>query len=88
MPRSATNVLIHLKEGMDIKSISQLYMETHTTSYIRTRQQVDASVNNAIDCTLQREGKWSTKKSIAVECESNFLKPVHLNSVELSFISL
>ena len=49
IPRSATNVLIHLKEGMNIKSISQLYTETHTLSHVRTRLQGDATVNNAIN---------------------------------------
>ena len=66
IPRSATNVVIHMKESLDIKSISQLYIETHTVSHIRTRLRGDSSVNNAINCTLQREGSWITKGSTAV----------------------
>ena len=46
--------IIHLKEGMDIKSITQLYTETHTVSHVRTRLQGDTTVNAALDCTLNR----------------------------------
>ena len=58
--RSATNALIDLKEGMDVKSISQLYIETQTVSHVRTKLIGDETVNNAINCTLRREGSWST----------------------------
>ena len=81
IPRSVTNVLIHLKEGMDIKSITQLYTETHTVSHVRTRLQGDTTVNAAIDCTLSREGSWTIKKSIAVESEATFLTAMSKHSV-------
>ena len=81
VPRSATNVIIHIKEGLDIKSITQLYTETHTVSHIRTRLHGDTSVNNAINCTVARESSWSTKQSTTVNCESTFLQALHLNSV-------
>ena len=29
-PQSATNVILYLEEGMNIRSISKLYMDTHT----------------------------------------------------------
>ena len=81
VPRSATNVLIHSKEGMDIKSISQLYTETHTVSHVRTRLNGDPSVNKAINCTVNRESSWSTKTSTAVECEGTFLHAMDMNNV-------
>ena len=52
VPTSATNVMIHMKEGLDIRSISELYTEAHTISHNRTGTQGDSSVNNAINCTL------------------------------------
>ena len=73
MPRSATNVMIHSKEGLDIKSISQLYMETHTVSHVRTRTQGDSSVNNAINSSLERESCCTINKSTIVECEASYL---------------
>ena len=66
---------------MNVKSISQLYIETHTVSHVRTRLVGDSSVNNAINCTLNREGSWSTKKSTTVECEATFTQAVHVNTV-------
>ena len=47
VPRSATNVVIHMKQSLDIKSISQMYTETHTVSHTRTRLKGDTAVNNA-----------------------------------------
>ena len=73
VPISATNAVIHMKEGLDIKSISQLYMEAHAVSHGRTRLQGDLSANNVIDCTLERESCWTTKKTTTVESENNYL---------------
>ena len=41
LPRCATNAVIHLNEGMDVRSISELYMEVHTVSHTRTRLKGD-----------------------------------------------
>ena len=80
VPKSATNAVIHMKQALDIKSISQLYTETHTVSHVRTRLQADSTVNNVIDCTLQREGEWTTKVSTTVLCEEVFIDSVQLNT--------
>ena len=82
VPRSATNVVIHMKQSLDIKSISQMYTETHTVSHTRTRLKGDTPVNNAINCTLEREGVWTTKKSTTVQCESIYMNAKQLNSVQ------
>ena len=37
IPRNATNAMIHMKEGLDIPSISETYIEAHNTSHARTR---------------------------------------------------
>ena len=66
---------------MNISSISKLYMETHTVSHIRTRIQEDSAVNNAVDCTLTREGSWTKKKSTAVECEAIYSEAMLVNCV-------
>ena len=64
-----------------MKSISQLYIETQTVSHVRTKLIGDETVNNAINCTLRREGSWSTKRSTTVECEATFTEAVHDNTV-------
>ena len=62
-----------MKEGLDIRSISELYTEAHTINHIKTCTQGDSSVNNAINCTLVQEGRWITKKSTAVESKVSFI---------------
>ena len=57
-------------------------MDTHTTSHIRTRIKGDTIVNNAVNCTLDREGSWTTKSSTAVQCEGDFLNANNVNSVD------
>ena len=52
------------------------------TSHVRTRLKGDESVNNAINCTLEREGSWTTKKSTTVECEATFRHALHLNTTQ------
>ena len=39
-------------------------------------------MNNAINCTLERESLWTTKKSTTVECEATFRHAVHLNTAQ------
>ena len=82
VPKSATNAVIHMKQALDIKTISQLYTETHTVSHVRTRLQADSTVNNVIDCTLQREGEWTTKASTTVICEEVFVDSVQVSTSE------
>jgi hypothetical protein len=57
LPRCATTAIIHLKGGMDIQSISELYMEVHTKSHTRTRLKGDTAINHVLDSTLQREAR-------------------------------
>ena len=70
-----------MKEGMDIRSISELYTETHTVSHVRTRLQGDPSVNNALNCRLVRKANLNTKKCITKEAEACFSSAIHLNTV-------
>ena len=75
-------MVIHMKESLNIKSIFHLYIETHTVSHIRTRLRGDSTVNNAINCTLQREGSWTTKGSTAVQCELAYMNAKTQSCVE------
>ena len=82
IPRSATNVVIDMQQTLDIKSISQLYTETHTVSHVRTRLHGDLTVNNAINSTLDRESTWTRKQSTAVQCEEAYVAAKNLHTVE------
>ena len=71
-----------MKEALDIKSISQLYTETHTVSHVRTRLQADSTLNNVIGSSLEREGEWTAQRSTTVYCEEVFVDSVQLNTAE------
>ena len=81
LPSCATNVIIHSREGMHFKSISELYMETHCTSHARTRLEGDKDVNFVIDCTVERESNYTTKKCTTKESETEFERAVNFNTV-------
>ena len=59
-----------------------MYTETHTVSHTQSRLKGDTFVNSAINCTLEREGVWTTKKSTTVQCESIYMNAKQLNSVQ------
>ena len=84
MPCSATNAIIHLKEGLDCKSISQLYMECHAVSHARTRLKGNASINQVLESTVQREQKLSQTSGrlhTTTLLEEVFQQVLHLSTV-------
>ena len=72
LPPSATNALLHMHIGMDIKSISEMYMEAHTVSHTRTRLKGDVIVNSVIDATLIREAEYTRKKAQPLKLKPHF----------------
>jgi hypothetical protein len=48
VPQCTTNALFHLRTGLDIKSISQLYEVCHCMSHARTRLRGDDQVNHVL----------------------------------------
>ena len=67
---------------MNIKSISDLYMETHCVSHARTRLVGDLNVNHALNCTVERESRFTCKKGTAAEAEIQYQKAINMNSVQ------
>ncbi len=72
MPPSVYHAIIHAKEGLNIKSISHLYKETHAISHTTSRLKADTQVNVALDTRLEHEIKWTSKNSVTVYRESQF----------------
>jgi len=81
LPKSATNVVIHLKEALDIPSISSVYTEAHNTSHARTRLQGDSVINDVLDHTLHREAEY-TRSQTTTMAEQVFRDTIHLNTVD------
>ena len=68
---------------MDVKSISQLYMEAHVISHTRTRLQADSNVNHVLDCRVQRESQYTRKKCTSVAAEEVFTRALGRNTVQM-----
>ena len=58
---------VHMPTGLNIPTISDLHAECHTMAYIQMREQGDELVKHCLDSKLQRETKWSRKKSATVQ---------------------
>ena len=61
-----------MPEGLDIKSISELYAETHTVSHTRTRLKGDSIVNSVLDATIVRESEYTRKGSTCIQAEKRY----------------
>ena len=72
MPQSGTMAIAHSKEGLHIKSFSQIYKESHAISHATSRVKADSVVNIALDQKVQREQSWTRKSSISVYCEDHY----------------
>ena len=80
LPPSATNLVLHMKQGLDISSIETLYNTCHTLKHTAIRLKGDLTVNAALDNSILRESQWTQKWSTIVACES-----VHNFAINLHF---
>ena len=69
LPRPGTLSFIHMPEGCNIPTISNLYMECHALAHLSSRMKADETVNHCIDSRLERESKWKRKISHTAESE-------------------
>ena len=72
VPPSTTNLVFHMKVGMDIPSIETLYHTCHSLNHAAMRLKGDLTVNAAIDNCISRESEWTHKKSTVVASEAVF----------------
>ena len=82
LPSSATNLVIHMKVGLNISTIETLYHTFHSLTHTAMRLKGDITVNSAIDNALQRETEWTRKKSTVVYSES-----VHTFAVAMTCVN-
>ena len=64
--RPATLAFLHMHEFLCIPTISDLYLQCHTLTYVKIRSHTDPKVNVCLDSALAREQEWSRKKSTLV----------------------
>ena len=62
IPKSATNAIIHSEQGLDIPSISAVYIEAHNVSHARTRLQGDVIVTHVLDHAVERQSSYTWRQ--------------------------
>ena len=82
LPKSATNVVIHLAEALDIPTVSAIYTEAHNTSHARTRLQGDKIINYVLDVTLAQEDTYTHSAQTTTEAEKVFQEILQLNTLD------
>ena len=82
IPPCATNSVFHLKNALDIPSVTSVYDEAHYVAHTDARLKSDGSVNHAIDSKIDRESDYTRKQSITVTSENIFKKSLNENTVE------
>ena len=68
LARPATLAFIHMPQFLNVMSISDLYLQSHALSYAKARFHSDPNVIACLDSALDRESKWTGKKSTIVKC--------------------
>ena len=81
VPKSATNVILHSEQGLDIPTISALYTEAHNVSHARTRLQGDKNINNVLDHAVQRESTYIHMMGTKHQAEQVYLDTIRANTV-------
>ena len=69
LPKPGTWAFIHMPDGANIKTISDLYMECHALAHLSSRMKADDAVNHCLDSRIEREKLWTHKISHAIQCE-------------------
>ena len=72
LPHPGTLAFLHMPNGLAIKRIADVYYESHTAAHISSRMKGGEVVNQCLDSRLEREKKWSSKKSVVCKSEDIF----------------
>ena len=83
LPPSATNIVLHMKVGLDIPTIETLYNICHTLTHTAMRQKGDSTVNAVIDNSISRESQWTQKRSTVVACQEVYDHAISLHPLPL-----
>ena len=83
LPPSATNLVLHMKVGLDIPTIETLYNICHTLTHTAMRQKGDSTVNAVIDNSISRESQWTQKRSTVVACQEVYDHAISLHPLPL-----
>ena len=65
----ATLAVLHMPQCLDIPTVSDLYFECHSLAHAQIRSKSDTKVNKCLDSKIDREQKWTRKKSVVTVSE-------------------
>ena len=82
LPPCATNSVFHLKNALDIPSVTSVYDEAHYVAHTDARLKSDTIVNHSLDSKIDRESNFTRKQSITVISENTFQKSLNENTVQ------
>ena len=80
VPRSGTNLVFHMQQGLGIHTIKALYEETHAINHTAMRLKGDKTVNAALDNAVARESLLVRKRSSVVRAEKT-----HMNALNVLY---
>ena len=80
VPRSGTNLLFHMHEGLGLHTIKSLYEETHALNHTSMRLKGDHLVNAALDNAVSRESNFVRKGSSVVQAEKTYMRALDMHS--------
>ena len=83
LPRCATNAVFHMRNSLDIPSISSLYDEAHCLTHAATRMKGDGSVNYILDRKVARESEFTRKKSVTVRAEEVYQESLSFTTIDV-----
>ena len=70
--RGCTNLSLFHPHLLNIRPVSQLYLQGHIGNFINSKLKADHSVNAALESSIHRESQWSRKSSTVVACKDTF----------------
>ena len=60
-PKGPTPAILFSPDGLNLRRISDIYVESHTVLYGRTMTLADKRTRNALESKLERQSLWTTK---------------------------
>ena len=79
VPRSGTNLLFHMQEGLGIHTIKSLYEETHALNHMSMRLKGDHIVNACLDNAVSQESNFVRKRSTVVQSENTHMRDLDMH---------
>ena len=79
VPKSGTNLVFKMSEGLGMHTIASLYEETHCLNHAAMRMKGDPIVNAALDIAIAREEQFQRKGSTVCRAENIYMQSLNMS---------